>query len=196
MNVAADFPTQVEVEQRYLMRYARSLTRDDQLAQELVQDTILAALENAAGFSGRSSLRTWLTSILRNKWIDEKRRDARRVELTTLDDEGGEDDSLLDRLFKEDGHWTNFPAQWANPDAACESSEFFTVFEKCMDGLPKQTARVFFLREVMGEETEDICKEVSISSSNCWVLLHRARLRLRECLERNWFGNLGESKRA
>jgi RNA polymerase sigma-70 factor (ECF subfamily) len=91
-------------------------------------------------------------------------------------------------LFYRRGHWDEPPSAWEDPEAALENSQFWVVFEACLDGVPAKPGRVFMMREILGLETDEICKELGISSSNCWVLLHRARLGLRECLSRRWFG--------
>jgi RNA polymerase sigma-70 factor (ECF subfamily) len=165
--------------------------RDAALAEEAVQEALLAALEGLAGFGGRSSLRTWLTSILRYKVIDLQRRAAAdRQRLETADYASGcEDESWLDDLFDETGHWRVAPAAWGDPEASLEQRRFWETFEKCLDALAPAAARVFFKREILGEETAAICKDEGITPSNCWVILHRARLGLRACLEKSWFAN-------
>jgi RNA polymerase sigma-70 factor (ECF subfamily) len=180
---------EIESHRPYLVRYAQAKLRDAGAVDEVVQEALVAALESVNGFAGQSSLRTWLTSILKFKIIDHQRRmvSERAHCLNEPRDEDESDPEWMDRLFDPTGHWSPRLALWANPDHALEQREFFEVFERCMDKLPKVTARVFFKREVMGEDTADICKDESISSSNCWVMLHRARLALRECLDRNWF---------
>ena len=181
---------EIEGHRPYLMRYALSQLRDGQLAEEAVQECLLAALESVQGFGGRSSLRTWLTSILRFKVIDLQRRamsDRNLVELTDFAAETG-DEGWLDELFDETGHWRQAPSAWSDPEAAFEQGRFWEVFQGCLDKLPATGGRVFFKREIVGEETEVICKEEGITASNCWVILHRARLALRSCLEKNWFG--------
>jgi RNA polymerase sigma-70 factor, ECF subfamily len=181
---------QIESERAYLMRYALSKLRDEDAAEDVVQECLLGALSGAQSFEGNASLRTWLTGILKFKIIDFQRRvsaDRERfaVAPATAEDENEE---WLDKLFDETGHWRQEFAVWTLPDAAHEQKEFFAAFERCMDKLPAATARVFFQREVLGEETESICKDQGITSSNCWVMLHRARVALRECLDMNWFG--------
>ncbi|WP_212756784.1 sigma-70 family RNA polymerase sigma factor [Usitatibacter rugosus] len=184
---------EIEGHRPYLMRYALAQLRDAQLAEEAVQEALVAALESLASFGGKSTLRTWLTSILRFKVIDLQRRaisDRAHLEPTDFSDEAG-DDSWLDDLFAPDGHWRTPLQTWSNPEAAFEQRRFWEVFERCLDKLPPAGGRVFFKREVLGEETDVICKAESITPSNCWVILHRARLGLRECLEKNWFGKDG-----
>jgi RNA polymerase sigma-70 factor (ECF subfamily) len=92
-------------------------------------------------------------------------------------------------LFKENGHWADPPQTWADPEQSMENTHFWDIFEQCNQYLPINTARVFMMREFMDMTTEEICQELAISTTNCWVLLHRARLSLRECLDINWFGN-------
>jgi RNA polymerase sigma-70 factor, ECF subfamily len=181
---------EIESHRPYLVRYALAQLRDGEAAEEAVQEALVAALESLDSFGGKSSLRTWLTSILRFKVIDLQRRayaDRANVELTDFAG-SGEDESWLDDLFDETGHWRQAPQAWSDPEAALEQRRFWEAFERCLDGLPPTGGRVFFKRAVMGEETETICKDEGITSSNCWVILHRARLALRSCLEKNWFG--------
>lgn len=184
-------PAAIEGERAYLLRYARLQLRDPAQAEDAVQETLLAALEGAARFAGKSSLRTWLTGILKHKIIDHLRRAGREQPLTGGDDDRSEAEAV-DALFAADGHWREFPAQWGNPDAALENSRFWAAFEICAQRLPARTARVFMMREIMDMPTEEICKELGITATNCWVMLHRARLTLRECLELQWFGRPGQ----
>ena len=174
----------------YLLRYALLQLRDPALAEDVVQETLLAALEGRAGFSGKSSHKTWLTGILKHKIIDAIRRKSREQPLTSGD--GESDADAIDALFKQDGHWQQFPASWGNPERALEDKGFWEVFERCSQRMPARTARVFMMREVMELTTEEICKALDITPTNLWVMLHRARLSLRECLEINWFGRRGK----
>lgn len=107
--------------------------------------------------------------------------------LVAGDGESGEAEAV-DALFLEDGHWRQPPSNWGDPDKALENKAFIEVFEQCAKGVPAKTARAFMMREVMDMTTEEICKELDVSATNCWVMLHRARLSLRECLEMKWFG--------
>ncbi len=182
----------IEQHRDYLLRYATLQLRDAGAAEDAVQDTLIAALEGIERFAGTSSLKTWLTGILKHKIIDHVRRQSREQPLLANDgdDERSESDAV-DALFKHDGHWDKPPGNWADPDQALENKKFIEALEKCTQNLPAKTARVFMMRDVMDIETEDICKELNITSTNCWVMLHRARLSLRECLEINWFGKPG-----
>jgi len=182
------FP-EVEGHRPDLIRYALAQLRDAQLAEEAVQEALVAALESIASFGGKSTLRTWLTSILRFKVIDLQRRAVADRAHQPLDEEAeGGDEAFLDDLFDATGHWREAPQSWSNPEASLEQRRFWEAFEGCLDRLPKMAGRVFFQREVIGEETETICKAEGITASNCWVILHRARLALRGCLEKSWFG--------
>jgi RNA polymerase sigma-70 factor (ECF subfamily) len=98
----------------------------------------------------------------------------------------------FEALFDHRGHWREPPPDWSDPERALESQQFWDVFQLCLDGLPAKPGRVFMMREFLDLTTEEICKELTISSSNCWVLLHRARLGLRECLSQRWFGEQGQ----
>lgn len=172
-----------------LLRFARLQLRDAGAAEDAVQETMLAALTGSHRFESRSSYKTWLVSILRNKIIDIIRSQGREVSASSLADDEAGDDLLNDSLFDRRGHWTDAaaPGRWADPEASFEQQQFWKVFEACLDHLPAKTARVFMMREFLGFETDEICKEAGISTSNCWVVLHRARLGLRTCLETNWF---------
>jgi RNA polymerase sigma-70 factor (ECF subfamily) len=175
----SEFRTRVEGERSYLLRYATLQLRDAAAAEDAVQEALLAALAGEASFAGRSNLRTWLTGILKHKIVDTIRRSSREPTLPEED---------FDALFDERGHWIEMPPAWPDPDASLTQKQFFAVLEDCLAKLPAKTARTFMMREHMGFETDDICKELAITPTHCWVLLHRARLALRMCLEMNWFG--------
>jgi len=179
----------IEQERSYLMRFALLQLRNQTAAEDVVQETLLAAIEGGSGFSGKSSIRTWLTGILKHKIIDQIRRQAREEPILggDADPEQNEADAV-DAMFVEDGHWSHAPSHWGDPDRSFENTQFWRVFEICSRLMPARTARVFVMREVMELTTEEICKELDISTTNCWVMLHRARLSLRECLEQKWFG--------
>jgi RNA polymerase sigma-70 factor (ECF subfamily) len=175
----SDFRSQVEAERPYLLRYASLQLRDSHAAEDAVQETLAAALAGEAGFGGRSNLRTWLTGILKHKIIDSIRKAGRETPI--------ESDEALEALFDASGHWTAFPSAWKDPDRSLEDAQFLAALEMCLEGLPEKTARAFMMREHIGLETDEICKELGITSTHCWVLLYRARMALRKCLETNWF---------
>jgi RNA polymerase sigma-70 factor (ECF subfamily) len=182
----APFPVQIESLRPYLLRYATLQLRNPEAAEDAVQEALLAALVGEAKFAGRSQLRTWLTGILKHKIVDAIRRQGRErpaAELTP-DDDGGE----LDTLFDRRGHWEDSPAAWEQPEGALGQKQFFAALEACLRALPERTARAFMMREHLGLETAEICKELAITPTHCWVMLHRARMALRLCLQKNWFG--------
>lgn len=172
----------VEDHMRYLYRYALAQVRDADLAEEVVQETLLAAVKGLKTFEGRSELRSWLTSILKHKIIDAQRSRAR--ELPTEDLDLIEDD---EDAFGPDGGRLRPVADWGNPDQALENSEFWRVVQVCLGDLPDRAAQIFMMREVMGESLEEVCNVFGLSPTNCAVTLHRARARMRKCLEAKWF---------
>ncbi len=180
-------PSDQDIQQHrsYLLRYAVLQLRNPEQAEDVVQETLLAALEGRARFAGGSSLKTWLTGILKHKILDAIRRKSREQPLAPA---GDDDHDAVDALFKQDGHWQQMPATWGDPEQALENRKFWEIFELCSRLLPERTARVYMLREVMEMTTEEICQEFGITPTNLWVILHRARLVLRECLEIKWFG--------
>ena len=181
----ADFASRCNSHRGYLLRVAVLQLRDNDLAEDIVQDTLVAALQGAQGFSGRSSLKTWLTGILKHKIVDAIRRKSREPAFASLEEETQIED--FDALFDDSGHWENPPADWGDPESQLSRAQFFDIMQFCLDKLPPNTARVFMMREVMELESGEICKELSITSTNLWVILYRARMALRQCLEQNWF---------
>ena len=180
-----DFRKRLEELRPYLMRYASLQLRDATSAEDAVQEALLAALTGEASFAGRANLRTWVTGILKHKIVDIIRRQAREP---ALPEEAEEDLDEFDGLFTRNGHWAERPAGWADPDGALEQQQFWRALEMCLERLPERTARVFLMREHLGQETAEICKELGITPTHCWVLLYRARMTLRECLQQTWFG--------
>ena len=168
-----------------MMKFALLLLRTEAHAEDCVQEALAAAIQSADRFAGDSSIRTWLIGILKHKILDHFRKAGREQLLIASEDETSLDD--FDMLFREDGQFVDPPPAWANPEQALSQAEFFEVLQRCLEALPQVTARVFMLREVMGVSTEEICAEFGITSGNCWVLVYRARMSLRECLEKRWF---------
>lgn len=180
-------PADVSACRPALLRYARLHVREPAVAEDLVQNTLVAGLQALAGFRGESSAVTWLTGILKRQIIDHYRRSSRETPLPTAGGEDADrDDDLLDRLFAADGHWARQPGVWADPEGSLQQEAFLAVLEACLQGLAGRAGQVFALREVMELEPDEICKELGLSQSNYWVLMHRARLRLRNCVERGW----------
>jgi len=179
--------SQLADHRRYLLRFARLQLRNDAWAEDAVSETLLAALTRPQTFGNRSQLKTWLVGILKHKVIDILRQRQREVSLTQ--DEGDGSEELEALMFKADGHFARPLADWGDPEQELNSRQFFEVLEACTDRLPATMGRVFLMREWLELSSDDICKELQLTPTNLYVQLHRARLRLRECLELNWFGN-------
>lgn len=177
---------QLEALRPLLVKFAYLQLRNEALAEDAVQDALIAVLEKPDRFAGQSSLRTYVTGILKFKIIDNLRAATRERQIEANEDQS--EDDVIDALFVADGHTREMPRDWGNPDRTLEQKDFFRVLELCLEKLPAKTARVFMMREWLELDTDEICKELAITSSNAWVLLYRARLRLRECLDLNWFG--------
>lgn len=178
-----DFANQIEKLQPQLLRFAMNQLRNPTWAEDAVSDTIVAALQKPQSFSGQSQLKTWLIGILKHKVIDHLRRHKRDAMFATEDDA----EDIDDLLFASDGHWREMPAEWGAPDDLLRQRQFIEVLESCLEHLPPVQARCFMMREWLEIGTDEVCRELSISSTNLWVMLHRARLRLRECLQAKWY---------
>jgi len=185
-NPTLDFHTLAE-HRSYLMKVARLQLRDEHLAEDCVSDVLTQAFEKRASFRGGSSLRTWLTAILKNRIVDVLRKQWREQPLELPNDEGGDDQ--IDRLFDAGGHYAQMPSEVRDPAELCQQDGFLAAVQRCVDMLPKRVGQVFVLREVFGTDTKDICKDLELTTSNVWVQLYRARMMLRTCLERGGFGN-------
>lgn len=187
MNAPNEIHQQLEAMRPVLVRFAQLQLRNDVLAEDAVQDALVAVLEKPDRFAGQSSLRTYVIGILKYKIIDHLRLAKRECQIVAADDQS--EDDMVDALFAADGHAHDMPRQWGDPDATLEQKDFFKVMEACLEKLPAKTARIFMMREWLELDTDEICKELDITTANAWVMLYRARLRLRECLDLNWFGN-------
>jgi RNA polymerase sigma-70 factor (ECF subfamily) len=168
-----------------LYRYALVRVRRPEVAEDLVQETLFVAVRTHAKFRGSSSERNWLYGILKNKIFDYFRKLAQEVSFTDLE-------FLENEMFHKfiDQGWNHElgPAEWKpDPEAALDRKEFWKMFGSCLDKLPARVAAVFVLREMEQMDTAQICEVLRISQNNLWVMLHRARMALRECLELNWF---------
>lgn len=171
-----------------LYRLALLQLRDAAAADDAVQETLLAAIEGSAGFEGRASVKTWLFGILRYKVLDALRsqsRQARRfIAERSPDDEF--DATAYDALFDETGCWAEPKDVWSDPQVAAEQQAFFKVLEACLTRLPPRTSRAFLMREWLDLETAEICSDLEINPGNLRILLWRARMQLRACLDVTW----------
>jgi RNA polymerase sigma-70 factor (TIGR02943 family) len=169
-----------------LYRYALVRVRTPEVAQDLVQEAFLAALRSWDKFGGRSSERSWLCGILKNKIVDYYRKLGRETSFTDMESLSNE----FSEKFVSEGWWihANGPKDWKpEPDVVAHRSDFWTTMRHCLGKLPDRIANVFMLREMEELSTKEICKTLTISETNLGVMLHRSRMALRECLEMNWF---------
>ena len=178
-------PSELAQHRPYLLKFALLQLRHRDAAEDVVQEALLAALKGAPGFAGRSSVRTWLTSILLHKIADYMARTGRETSLEARAEEDGADS--VEALFRANGACVSMPIEWRNPEDALADRGFFEVLEGCLAGLSARDARAFLLRELMGLSIQEVCQETGITAANCSVILHRARMRLRACLEARWF---------
>ena len=185
--VPAEWPARFGDE---LYRFALSRVSDAETAEELVQETFLSALAGLATFRADASERTWLFVILRRKIIDHYRRQARapHLGLDALGDGGSAPES--DYFSPATGHWAGpqAPASWLRADAALEQQELHEILQRCQARLSPQQGAVFALRFVEELPAEEICQELGLTPSNYWVIVHRAKLQLRRCLEKHGLG--------
>ncbi|MFG0283476.1 MAG: sigma-70 family RNA polymerase sigma factor [Phycisphaerales bacterium JB039] len=173
-----------------LLRFAQVRLRDHDAACEAVQETLAAALGARDSFAGQASERTWLIAILKRKVVDEIRRRARTGPTS-------EDARQIEGDLFERGFWRRRPADWpADPGASMQQQEFWDALEACLAALPERTGQAFVLRELDGLDTAEICEILALTPTNLSTLLHRARLRLRECLSQRWFGGAAGDARA
>ena len=172
----------------FLYRFTLSRIKDPSIAEDLVQETFLAALKAQKNFQGRSTARTWLIAILKHKIVDHIRKRVR--EQTSNKPESKFDtpaNYAVDNSFNDDGDWRIRPSKWAaDPMKLYEQKEFMNVLYQCLGELPERQAEAFMMREIDGLSTAEICKVLNISATNSWVMLYRARMWLRQCLENNW----------
>ena len=167
-----------------LYRMAFLRVGDPDIASELVQETFLAALRSKGSFSGRSTERTWLVGILKHKILDRRRKYGRSLEVL----EGDQLREATDGFFDRRRHWKAMPSGWpGDPRMALENKEFWSVFGACLAGLPRKPAEAFALLELEMQDRDSICNDLEISPENLATRLHRARLLLRDCLDRKWF---------
>ena len=182
-NQLSDPDTWVDQHGDYLFGYALLRLRDRPLSEDVVQETFLAALNARKSFSGNSSERTWLVGILKNKIVDHIRKVSREH---LVDDV--EPYADVEEFFDQDGGWKTKPNEWmADPATVFEGKEFWEIFSGCLSVLPSRLHDAFSLRELEGLDSPEVCKVLNISATNLWVILHRARIQLRDCLEAEWF---------
>lgn len=192
MAAVPELPDPAQWVNRYgeaLYRYAFFRVRNHAEAEELVQETLLAAWRGRERFAGRSTPKTWLIGILKRKLVD-----YFRAQPAHFPGDGVEStDRILTQCFDNRGKWRVQPRDWGNdPAADLEREDFWRIFHRCLAKLPAQQGDAFSLCELEDRPTKEVRQMLNVSSNNLWVLLHRARLRLARCLDVNWFGNAAE----
>ena len=177
--------------QRDLLRFARIQTGNAETAEDLAQETLLAALRHRGQFQGRAQLKTWLFAILKNKITDYLRQKQRENKVFAETPAETELDELYEAQFDSSGHWHEGGIDFnpRTPEQDLEGRQFQGVFQACLYGLPENTARVFMLREVMGWDADEIQSHCGISAANYYTIMHRAREGLRQCLQIKWFNH-------
>jgi len=167
----------------YLYRYALMRLRDEELARDAVQETLLASWRANKSFRGDSSIRTWLVGILKHKITDQIRKQIRDRKLS----EEIESDPASS-YFNPNGSWARPPGEWSDdPEQLAGNSQFREMLMRCISKLPDMQKDVFTLRELSGEDSQSVCKACNISTTNLHVIMHRARMALRACLDKHWF---------
>ena len=185
------FGSLIQNERDYLYRFALTKLRNPVDAEEAVQEALLAGLESGSRFEGKSTLRTWLTAILKFKIIDIHRRHGKEpLQAASFQRQHDDDDTL----YMHDAE--KLAAAWGEPHQALEQKRFFGFLQNCLSDLPVSAARAFYMREIEGAETDAICKELRITPSNCWVVLHRTRATLKARLEKEWLPAIGKNRRS
>jgi len=174
----------------YLYRFALVKVRSETIAEDMVQETYLAAVKSLESYKGKSTERTWLTAILKHKIMDHYRKYSKEE---NFDDTESERLGIL-KYFKRENGWSGFwnekfrPARWnISPEQDLENKEFYEVLEKCLTELPDKIESVFRMRELDGEDSKNVQEIFNLSPNNYWIIMHRARLSLRSCIEINWF---------
>lgn len=169
-----------------MVKFAMLHLQNDAAAEDAVQDALAGALKNVRSFEQRSALKTWVFGILKNKISDALRQRQRAMAFSPLKNDNEDD---LGDVFNAVGRWyrQERPSAWEHPLEDLCSAQFWQVFEACLHGLPEQQARVFTMREFLDMDSAEICDVLKMTTSNLHVVLYRARLRLRECLENTWF---------
>jgi RNA polymerase sigma-70 factor (TIGR02943 family) len=188
------YEIEVAAQRPYLLKFARLQLRNEAWAEDAVSDALLAALAKPQSFAGKAQLRTWLVGILKHKVVDTLRANLREPNVGDMRGATEGDDPEVDLIdaigFKQDGHFTDKPANWGNPDQDLSQRQFMSIMDACIANLPPVQGRLFLMREWLELDAEEVCKTLNITSTNLYVQLHRARLKLRECLQLNWFGQI------
>lgn len=177
-----------------LVSFAKLHLEQSDLAEDVVQEALLIAFRDQDAFKGQSGIGTWVYGILKNKIREAIRERYQQGIRLSIHAPQGDDEQLL-HFFGRFGHWHSDQELkvWDSPEQLRENEEFMQILELCMLNLPKAQCQVFTLREVMEFESQEIANVAELSAQNVYVLLHRARLKLRSCLQKNWLEDGCES---
>jgi RNA polymerase sigma-70 factor, ECF subfamily len=188
-SIEASLEEQLPALRQRLMRQARLAVYDPTLAEDLVQETLLVVFEHSDTLRGQATLTTWGTAILKNKIADWYRSPNRiRFVQPAENDLDAELDGTIGALNDVSGHYAQEIPRWQQPENQLEQRQMFKILEQCVDCLPRQTGRVFMMREWLGFETSEISSRLDLSAENCRMILHRARMGMRDCMQRKWLG--------
>lgn len=169
-----------------MIKFAILQLQDESTAEDVVQEALVGALKNAKSFQRKSALKTWVFAILKNKIIDSLRKGQKTVAVSQICEDQEQE---IEALFDNKGHWhqDEKPKHWEQPEGQLEDEHFWRAFDICLNALPAKYARFFMMREFLELETHEICENETLNANNLHVILYRARVRLRECLENGWF---------
>ena len=182
----AQLEAEIAVHRPLLFKLAMVQLQNAAAADDVVQETLLAALVGRGNFRGQSHIKTWLISIMRHKVLDAIRSQRRYVLAPTTHSDDEFDAAIFDALFDTNGCWMDAKDAWTDPASSAEQSAFLKVLEACLTRLPERTSRAFMMREWLGMETSEIQSLLNVSPSNLRILLYRARMQLRLCMDLNW----------
>ncbi|WAI84538.1 MULTISPECIES: sigma-70 family RNA polymerase sigma factor [Achromobacter] len=190
-RATADPHAWIDVFRGQMLRFATLQLGQPEAAQDAVQEAIAAALAKRGALEDSAAFKQWVFGILKHKIVDTIRSRARLTHFPEADDP-----DMMDACFTPNGEWTAqaLPAAWAAPDEAMQSKQFWLVFSTCLERLPPANARVFMMREYLEFDAVEICERLSLTPGALHIAMHRARLRLRSCLELNWFADRGGRK--
>ena len=198
INFTNDFANELAALRPSLIKYAHLQLRNTEWAEDVVSETIIAALQKPQAFEGKAQLKTWLVGILKHKVLDVFRAQSKTASIFESSSDDGDEQSQADAidklLFNSNSHYVSPPSFWGDPEAAYTQKTFLDVLDACVNKLPASQGRALMMRDWLELTTQEICKELAVTETNINVLLCRARSRLNECLNLNWFSSAKAAK--
>ncbi len=190
-NANSEITEWVRLHTKNLLAWAQSKVGDLQVAEDLVQDTFVAAVEHFSSFRNESHPNTWLISILNNKISEHYRAKAKRQS------QSADSAETLEYFFTANGRWKDqaMPHEWEQEEHLLDNEQFLSVLQLCMDKLPESWHTCIQFKFISEKTAENICQELNISATNYWQIIHRAKLQLRHCLEQHWFRDREEERK-